>query len=372
MPRAAVVINLTRLSLSAAVMVSGDIAGTPGGAGSVVANELTALEDTFGPTFCLDGRSNIIPSYANLDIPFLWDYWALSRLARLRTETLRLTHAHVYSGCYSETVRFLRSNDVPVTYTSPAHDHELSMEECRALGLEPPHPHISAPTLFDQHQEGLRLANLVIAPGKAPAEYLDRHGIKNIQIIPHGIERVPEAIALAPEQFTVGYVGQAGPDKGLIYLIRAWGKLGYKDARLILAGRGTEALGKLVHQNAGAGNFTLLGYVDDVSKVYNASHICVFPSVTEGFGIGVLESMAHGRPVIVSEGAGAADLVVSDCGVVVPRRDPDAIAQAIESFRESPRRLRSASWAAHERAKEYTWDKVRIRYKDAFLEAQGR
>jgi glycosyltransferase involved in cell wall biosynthesis len=332
----------------------------------VVANELTALEDTFGPTWVLDGRSNIIPSYANLDIPFLWDYWCLSRLGAQRGETQRLRHAHVYSGCYSESVRFLKSLGVPVTYTSPAHDHELSIEECRLMGVEPPYPHITVPLLYDQHNQGLRLADLVIAPGSAPAEYLDRQGIKNIRVIPHGIAAVPETIAPFPEMFTVGYVGQTGPDKGLVYLIRAWGKLAYKDARLVLAGRGTENMGKLIQQNAPAGNFTLLGYVDDVSKVYNACSICVFPSVTEGFGIGVLEAMAHGRPVIVSDGAGAADVVTPLCGKVVPRRNEVAIMEMITFFKNID--LKVTSFQARKAAGNYTWDKIREQYQRAFRE----
>lgn len=369
---------MIRLSAAKAAMIAGDIAGAPGGAGSVVANELLALEDTFGETHLLDGRNNVIPSYANVDIPFLWDYWCLATLARQSAEAMHLRHAHVYSGCYSETVRFLKKAGVPVTYTSPAHDHELSIEECRLMGQEPPYPHITVPALYEQHNQGLRLADLVIAPGKGPAEYLDRQGVKNIRVIPHGIARVPEEIPIFPGEltvtdpqpvFTVGYVGQTGPDKGLVYLIRAWGKLAYKDARLILAGRGTESLGKLVQQNAPAGNFILVGYVDDTARVYEACHICVFPSISEGFGIGVLEAMAHGRRVIVSVGAGAADLVDDKSGIVVPRRDPDAIAQAIDAFSKSQDWRSAGSWP-RERAAQYTWDKVRKLYATAFLEAQ--
>jgi phosphatidylinositol alpha-1,6-mannosyltransferase len=75
--------------------------------------------------------------------------------------------------------------------------------------------------------------------------------------------------------------------------------------------------------------------------------------------------MAHGRPVIVSEGAGAADAVENGItGYVVPRRDPDAIADCILKLKGDPDLCGSMGAAARSVALCYTWDKIVPRYQE--------
>ena len=70
-------------------------------------------------------------------------------------------------------------------------------------------------------------------------------------------------------------------------------------------------------------------HVDNVGKMYNSCSVYVQPSVTEGFGIPVLEAMAYARPVIVTEGAGVYELVDDGKeGFVVPIRNPDVIKES--------------------------------------------
>jgi glycosyltransferase involved in cell wall biosynthesis len=112
-----------------------------------------------------------------------------------------------------------------------------------------------------------------------------------------------------------------------------------------------------------------MGWVEKPSNLFSRCSVLVAPSVTEGFGICVLEAMAHGRPVIVSEGAGAAD-VVRNCtdGYVVPRRDPDAIADCIQILKNDPALAASMGLNARERAMEYTWDKIIPQYQALWKE----
>ena len=48
-------------------------------------------------------------------------------------------------------------------------------------------------------------------------------------------------------------------------------------------------------RHVGGGNIYLRGAVEDVSEVYDNCSLFVQPSASEGFGIEVLEAMAHGR-----------------------------------------------------------------------------
>ncbi|MBA7653880.1 Sucrose synthase [subsurface metagenome] len=107
----------------------------------------------------------------------------------------------------------------------------------------------------------------------------------------------------------------------------------------------------------------MLGRVPNVSDVYNACSVYVQPSVVEGFGIEVLEAMAHGRPVIASEGAGASDLVDDSIGFVVPIRSPEAIAERLNLLKSMPHYgLMQMGQRARRKAKNYTWEKIRKRY----------
>ncbi|GAH55084.1 unnamed protein product, partial [marine sediment metagenome] len=142
----------------------------------------------------------------------------------------------------------------------------------------------------------------------------------------------------------------------------------YPDSKLLLAGGGTETLEPLIRQVANQGQFKILGRVPDVSDVYNACSVYCQPSVTEGFGIEVPEAMAHGRPVVVSEGAGASDLVEDGVtGFMVPIRSPEAIAEKIDWFRNNREKIPEMGQKARREARNFTWDKIRRQYARIFL-----
>jgi len=93
----------------------------------------------------------------------------------------------------------------------------------------------------------------------------------------------------------------------------------------------------------------------------------VLSSVNEGFGITALEAMAHGRPVIVAEGAGSHDVVRNGVdGFIVPVRDPDAIAEKIDWFKDNPDKLREMGKEAQKTARKYSWDKIEQHYQEVY------
>jgi len=74
---------------------------------------------------------------------------------------------------------------------------------------------------------------------------------------------------------------------------------------------------------------------DDVRCVYNLSELFVFPSSYEGFGIPILEAMASGRPVVLSDTPVFREITQNQ-GEYFPPHDPDAIADTIASILSSP------------------------------------
>ena len=340
------------------------------GGGLVVTQERQALGALgFDRVFTLSGQEIDPLAHSLSQTPFLNDMlaaeWVWTWLQE-RDPEYKPVLAHFYSGTFSTTVRHLKARGVPVSYTIPAHDRRVTIEEHKNLTGGYPWPHIGDDFLWKIFSAGYREADLVIAPSKSSAAFLSAEGCRNVQVIPHGCH-LPDRVEPLPQAFAAGYMGQVGVDKGLVYLFRAWGKLNYPDATLILAGVGSEQLRFFISQSAGGGKFSVWGYIPEVSKLYNAISVYVQPSVCEGFGIEVLEAFAHGRPAIVSQGAGAADVVSEGVdGWVVPIRDPDAIAERLDWCRRNPVKLAEMGKKAREKAGGYTWEKIRERYKDAW------
>jgi glycosyltransferase involved in cell wall biosynthesis len=153
--------------------------------------------------------------------------------------------------------------------------------------------------------------------------------------IPLGVAMEPALAApridvreLAPY---VLFVGTSEQRKGIETLVRAMERVQRTDPdlRLVIAG---------ARGNGLRGNETIamseLGHVDDatLAALYRSAEVFAFPSRYEGFGLPVLEAMAHGTPVIttnvtaIPEAAGRA-------AHYVPQDDPDALATAIACIR---------------------------------------
>ncbi|MEK6884695.1 MAG: hypothetical protein AABY22_34000, partial [Nanoarchaeota archaeon] len=151
--------------MSYALYICGDEIGAPGGAGQVTKHELAVMTRMYPEVDILQLKDVRPGPYAGLDLPFLWDYFALSKVARLCELKGPPVHAHFYSGCYTETIRYLKmfelgdsGEGVKVSITCPAHDRNISIKE---RGPSYYLPHIDIPDLWQQHSEGYRLADLV-------------------------------------------------------------------------------------------------------------------------------------------------------------------------------------------------------------------
>jgi glycosyltransferase involved in cell wall biosynthesis len=146
------------------------------------------------------------------------------------------------------------------------------------------------------------------------------------------------------EAFMILSTGRLAEQKGLEYLIRAAKRLreDLPTARIVLAGDGPlrEQLSKLV-SDLGLGDLvTLVGHRSDVGDLLVAADLVVFPSLWEGLSISLLEAMAAGKPVVTTT-IGSNREVTNDgeTAVLVPPKDPGALAAAIRSLATDPERL---------------------------------
>lgn len=159
-----------------------------------------------------------------------------------------------------------------------------------------------------------------------------------------------------PEQFTVLFVGRDSYRKGLLDLLEAARALP-GGTRLLVAGeidataRGTLAgLGIEVEALGGVGG-------DEMPSLYRRASVLALPSLSEAFGMVVLEAMACGVPVVLSDQVGAGAVVTDGSeGFVVPVGDTDALAERLATLAHDRDLLEAMSRRARRTAEANTWD----------------
>jgi UDP-glucose:(heptosyl)LPS alpha-1,3-glucosyltransferase len=133
------------------------------------------------------------------------------------------------------------------------------------------------------------------------------------------------------------FVGSGFRRKGLDRLLRAWSLPPMKDAYLIVVGDDARAgQYKALAERTARGKVTFVGRCEDVERYYGAADVVALPSIQEAFGNVVLEGLAAGLPVVVSQTVGAAELLKGELaqGIVSHPEDPKELAVALGSMLE--------------------------------------
>jgi glycosyltransferase involved in cell wall biosynthesis len=167
-------------------------------------------------------------------------------------------------------------------------------------------------------------------------------------------------LGLDEETFVAIVVANLLSYKGHLELIASLAMIGDrlpKPWTLLCAGRNSGS-GNIARAIAEAGlgeNVRLLGERSDIPLLLRASDIGVLaPTRNEGFSNAVLESMAAGLPMAVTDIGGNAEAVIhEETGFVVPARDPAALAAAILRLAHDPDLRRSMGQRARRRAAEH-------------------
>jgi glycosyltransferase involved in cell wall biosynthesis len=166
------------------------------------------------------------------------------------------------------------------------------------------------------------------------------------------------ALGLNAADFVVGTVTRLHESKGNTFLVEAAARVlsTRPQARFCLIGEGPlrPAL-EAQAQALGLGNrFQFAGFVRDVAGALAAFDLSVFPSLWEGTPLTVFEAMAAGRPIVATDADGLLDVLVdAQTALIVPKRDPPALAASIIDLIDRPdERLRLAQ-AAREAARQY-------------------
>ncbi len=204
-----------------------------------------------------------------------------------------------------------------------------------------------------------RGAAAVVTYGEHVSAYVRRHGATRVTIAPQAVDNEFWSAPAAPRadaRFAALFVGRAAPEKGLAVALEGWRRADL-DGTLTVAG-------DIPVPRAGGVLATGILAPVQLRNFYAASDVVVVPSVStrrfiEPWGLVVNEAMNQATAIIASDAVGAAaGGLIRDGrnGLIVPQRDPQALAQALRALAGDPQRCAELGAAGREDVRNYSFD----------------
>lgn len=221
----------------------------------------------------------------------------------------------------------------------------------------------------------LEAAPAVVVPSRAVADDLASFAAvdaRRVHVVAHGVDPIaapPDADArlrrLGIERPYVLWIGGLEPRKNVPGLIAAFAGLG-GDVRLVLAGgpvrwfpSGEQDVRGAVASLSSAlrDRVIMTGYVDDDDRaaLVTGARAFAYPSLSEGFGLPLLEAMSAGVPVVTSDRSAMAE-TAGDAALLVDPLDPEALAGALRTAIDDGDVRQRLIGAGRARAESHSWD----------------
>jgi glycosyltransferase involved in cell wall biosynthesis len=168
--------------------------------------------------------------------------------------------------------------------------------------------------------------------------------------------------------FRVLFAGQLSQRKGLSYALEGFRQAALPAAELLLLGR-IQGAGRPWRRIPQVRQHGPVPY-SDLPAQYSRSDVFLLPSLVEGLPQTLLQAMASGLPVIVSENTAGPEIVTDGVnGYVVPIRDPGAIAERLRELHRDRDKREAMGIEARRRAEQFTWEAYGRRIVDAVAKA---
>ena len=220
--------------------------------------------------------------------------------------------------------------------------------------------------------ESVARAACVITPSAYTAGQLTKHASvppEKIRVIPEGVDQPTHPLSReersVERERLVGRgnemvlsVGVLQTRKNTINAIRAVASLPPRYQLVLVGGDGygSGAIHEFIRTERLESRVTRLGHVrvDQLTALYDSASVLLFPSFEEGFGLPVLEAMAHGLPVVASN-TPALPEVGGDAPLYVDPHDPRDIAERVRQAVEDQPLRAAMIERGLARARQFTW-----------------
>ena len=218
---------------------------------------------------------------------------------------------------------------------------------------------------IEQAKRAAANSDLIIAVSQFTADQVHdllKVPTPRIRVVPHGVHQLSLDLPLQREKLVL-FVGALQVRKNIVRLVEAFEAVDCPDWKLILAGApggygGAEILER-IKRSRKRNQIELTGYVqpEELEKLYSRASIFAFPSLDEGFGIPVLEAMAHGVPVLASNRPALAE-IAADAVILVDPLDTDALAESLRELMQSSDLRDQLRNKGIMRARQFTWSRT--------------
>ena len=214
------------------------------------------------------------------------------------------------------------------------------------------------------------MADYIFTPSEYARKLFLDSGIdkKRIFKIPFGFDKnlfKPKAFYRKRDAFKILYAGSVTIRKGPQHLLQAFKELNLKGAKLTIIGGMADAENALKQYETYYTHIPFLHH-EGLVKHYQEADIFVLPSLLDSFGMVVLEAMACGTPVIISENTGAKEAVRNGIdGFIIPIMDVEKLKEKVLFFYNNRLEIEKMGKNASKQAESYTWEKYRQRIREA-------
>ena len=276
--------------------------------------------------------------------------------------------------------QIIKNNEITIVHTH----HRMAAFYIRLLKLV--HPKlIHVYTAHNVFKDKLPLYGFALKNAKSVAvgEAVNKNlkedvGITDSRVIYNGVvlketdDQVDEIISYGG--IKLGCIARLSEQKGLTYLLDAMSLLTVKDIRLFIVGDGElrNELENKVKKLDLQDSVTFLGYRKDIAECINSFDFCVLPSVFEGFGLVAIEAFMNSKTLVATDIPGLNEVVTNENGVLVPAKDPAALASAIDKLAtDATLRQELASQAKKDYENRFSYSMFLENYRALYREIQG-
>lgn len=218
--------------------------------------------------------------------------------------------------------------------------------------------------LLDRVRRNIQHAHEILVlsePGIRDAEMLGARR-DNIHVVPHGVSPFFKPPDNEKEDDYVLTVGTLEPRKNYRRILKALEYCWERDLapNWVIIGRRGWGYKKFLSEVQNSKYLNRIKWIENLSdtellRYYQNARALLFPSLNEGFGLVVLESMACGTPAIIADET-APSWVAGNSGLRVNPIDIDSIAAGIERIVSEDAWRKQASAVAVQRAQKFTWE----------------